>query len=54
MMAHAAQLERSGFVTRVQPVSNVLSSQGSQHDIHGDFATLPLMKGQMGFVHGKV
>ena len=40
MMTRAARLECSGFVTLARPVSNVLISRGSQHDILKDSATL--------------
>ena len=50
-MACAAQLEQGLLVTLVRPVSNVQASQGFRHDILEGFATLPLMKGLMGFSH---
>ena len=53
MMARAARLERSGFVTLVRLASNVRASQGSQHGTLADFATLPRSKGQRGFVRGE-
>ena len=52
-MARAARLEHLVVATRVRPVSNVLVSQGFWHNILEGFATLPLMKGRMDFVHGE-
>ena len=51
-MTHAARLEQGILVTRVRLISNVQVSQGFQHGSLEDFATLPLMKGRMGFVRG--
>ena len=54
MMAHAARLERSGFVMRVKlSVSGPQDIQGSRLSVAEVVATLPLMKGQRGFVHSK-
>ena len=50
--ACAAQLEHLGSVMRVQPVSNEQVFQGYRPGILEGFATLLLMKGQMGFVCG--
>ena len=52
--AHAARLERGFLVMLVRPVSNVHVSQGFRHDTLAGFATLPLKKGQMGFVYVEV
>ena len=53
MMTCAAQLERSGFVTRERFfISGLLDVQGSQHDVAEVVATLPQMKGLRGFVRG--
>ena len=51
MMACAARLEHGLLVTRVRPVSNVRVFQGFLHGILEGFATLPQMKGPVGFSH---
>ena len=52
MMARAARLERLGFVTREGlSVSGLPDIQGFRHDAAEDVATLPRVKGRMGFVH---
>ena len=48
-MTRAARLEQGFLVMLVWPVSNVRVFQGSLRDALGGFATLPQMKGQMGF-----
>ena len=47
---HAARLERGDSVTLVRPASNVRVSQGYRRDTLTDFATLPQVKGQRGFI----
>ena len=49
--ARAARLEQGVLVTLVKPVSNVRVFQGFRHGTREGCATLPQMKGQMGFVH---
>ena len=53
MTTRAARLERGSSVTLVRLVSTVLVVRGFRLDSLGDFATLPLMKGPKGFVHGE-
>ena len=48
-MARAARLELRILVTLIPPVSNAQVFQGFRRDILEGFATLPRMKGPMGF-----
>ena len=53
MMARAARLERLGSVMQWKFfVSELQDVQGSWHNVAKAAATLPLMKGPRGFIHG--
>jgi hypothetical protein len=47
----AARLERGILVTLIQLASSERDVRGYRHGNREDFATLPPMKGPMGFVH---
>ena len=53
-MARAARLELRVLVMRERPDANRLGIQGFELGALGGVATLPLMKGQTGFVHVEV